>query len=89
MRLGAILWSIFFLIGGEISAQQKGTATPASEPNASPITTVVPIQNVAPPAVPTRPNGKIQRSLVRITATDVEPDYKAPWNSGNIQRGIG
>ncbi len=89
MRLGAILWSIFFLIGGEIFAQQKGTATPASEPNASPSTTVVPIQNVAPPAVPTRPNGKIQRSLVRITATDVEPDYKAPWNSGNIQRGIG
>lgn len=36
-----------------------------------------------------QPNGKIQKSLVRITATDVEPDYKAPWNSGNIQRGIG
>ncbi len=36
-----------------------------------------------------QPNGKIQQSLVRITATDVEPDYKAPWNSGAIQRGIG
>lgn len=36
-----------------------------------------------------QPNGKIQRSLVRITATDVEPDYKAPWNSGGIQRGVG
>lgn len=36
-----------------------------------------------------QPNGKIQKSLVRITATDVEPDYKAPWNSGAIQRGIG
>ncbi|MDQ6765510.1 MAG: serine protease [Verrucomicrobiota bacterium] len=36
-----------------------------------------------------QPNGKIQKSLVRITATDVEPDYKAPWNSGGIQRGIG
>ncbi|MBA3762330.1 MAG: trypsin-like peptidase domain-containing protein [Chthoniobacterales bacterium] len=36
-----------------------------------------------------QPNGKIQNSLVRITATDVEPDYKAPWNSGGIQRGIG
>ncbi len=36
-----------------------------------------------------QPNGKIQKSLVRITATDVEPDYKAPWNSGAIQKGIG
>jgi len=34
-------------------------------------------------------NGKIQKSLVRITATAVEPDYRAPWNSGSIQRGIG
>ncbi|MDQ6655245.1 MAG: serine protease [Verrucomicrobiota bacterium] len=44
---------------------------------------------VAPVAVPSRPNGKIQNSLVRITATEVEPDYKAPWNSGAIQRGVG
>ena len=36
-----------------------------------------------------QPNGRIQNSLVRITATDVEPDYKAPWNSGAIQRGVG
>ena len=36
-----------------------------------------------------QPNGKIQNSVVRITATDVEPDYKAPWNSGAIQRGVG
>jgi S1-C subfamily serine protease len=41
------------------------------------------------PAVATRPNGKIQKSLVRITATEVEPDFRAPWNSGAIQRGIG
>ncbi|HEV3410742.1 MAG TPA: trypsin-like peptidase domain-containing protein, partial [Chthoniobacterales bacterium] len=40
-------------------------------------------------AVPPRPNGPIQRSLVRIAATDVEPDYKAPWNSGALQRGVG
>src|SRR5439155_308817 len=26
---------------------------------------------------------------VRITATSVEPDYKATWNSGGIQRGVG
>jgi S1-C subfamily serine protease len=31
----------------------------------------------------------VQKSLVRITATAVEPDYKAPWNAGGIQRGIG
>ena len=24
-----------------------------------------------------------------ITVTDLEPDYKAPWNSGGIQRGVG
>lgn len=34
-------------------------------------------------------NVRIQRSLVRITATEVEPDYRAPWNSGMIQRGVG
>jgi S1-C subfamily serine protease len=36
-----------------------------------------------------QPNGKLQNSVVRITATDVQPDYKAPWNSGAIQRGTG
>jgi S1-C subfamily serine protease len=36
-----------------------------------------------------QPNGKIQKSLVRITATELEPDYRAPWNSGAIQRGVG
>jgi S1-C subfamily serine protease len=39
--------------------------------------------------LPAQSNGKIQKSLVRITATEVEPDYRAPWNSGAIQRGIG
>jgi S1-C subfamily serine protease len=41
------------------------------------------------PVVPPRPNGPVQKSLVRITATAVEPDYKAPWNAGTIARGIG
>jgi S1-C subfamily serine protease len=44
---------------------------------------------VAVPIVPPRPNGPVQKSLVRITATAVEPDYKAPWNAGVIGRGIG
>ncbi|MGZ5004818.1 MAG: trypsin-like peptidase domain-containing protein [Chthoniobacterales bacterium] len=79
---------LLFLVGN-LPAQQKGTATPVAEPNASPSAPAAAAPNIAPPAVPARPNGKIQRSLARITATDVEPDYKAPWNSGNIQRGIG
>src|SRR4051794_31393817 len=54
--------------------------TPAAAP--PPAAIVVP---VAPP----RPNGPVQKSLVRITATAVEPDYKAPWNAGVIARGIG
>ena len=41
------------------------------------------------PVTPPRPNGPVQKSLVRITATAVEPDYKAPWNAGVIVRGIG
>src|SRR2546429_5789926 len=40
---------------------------------------------IAPP----KPNGPVQKSLVRITATSVEPDYKAPWNAGALQRGVG
>ena len=27
--------------------------------------------------------------MVRITVTDLDPDYKAPWNSGGIGRGVG
>jgi S1-C subfamily serine protease len=41
------------------------------------------------PITPPRPNGPIQKSLVRITATEVAPDYRAPWNAGMIGRGIG
>jgi S1-C subfamily serine protease len=38
---------------------------------------------------PPKPNGPIQKSLVRITVTEVEPDYRAPWNAGALQRGVG
>jgi len=51
-----------------------------------------PSQAVVPvpvPMAPPKPNGPIQKSLVRITATAVDPDYKAPWNSGGLQRGVG
>src|SRR5205823_1280809 len=44
---------------------------------------------IAVPVLPQKNNGKIQKSVVRITTTAVEPDYKAPWNAGAIGRGIG
>ncbi len=51
-----------------------------------------PAQDVVPvpvPIAPPKPNGPVQKSLVRITATSVEPDYKAPWNAGGLERGVG
>ncbi len=33
--------------------------------------------------------GDIRKSVVRITTTSQDPDYKVPWNPGNISRGIG
>ena len=30
-----------------------------------------------------------EKSLSGITATSVDPDYKAPWNAGELQRGVG
>jgi S1-C subfamily serine protease len=85
MRRRVILLSIVSLLAIETRAQQKSPPVPPGE---TPAPTVAPAPNiiVAPPA---RSNGKIQKSLVRITATEVEPDYRAPWNSGGVQRGIG
>jgi S1-C subfamily serine protease len=67
--------------------------TPPSFPGALPRQTPPP-QQPAPvlvpvPVAPTRPNGPVQKSLVRIIATAVEPDYRAPWNAGMIARGVG
>ena len=39
--------------------------------------------------VSAQPNGKVQQSVVRISSTDVQPDYRAPWNAGGLQRGTG
>src|SRR5438128_7685272 len=61
-------------------------------PPAGPSRPTAPAQAVVPvpvPIAPPKPNGPVQKSLVRITATSVEPDYKAPWNSGGIQRAVG
>ncbi|MEY2490025.1 MAG: hypothetical protein QOC70_1967 [Verrucomicrobiota bacterium] len=88
-RFAFLLSTLLYLNGAELQAQQRTVPPPPGEtPVATP--TPVPPQNPVPaPVVVTRPNGKIQKSLVRITATEVEPDYKAPWNSGGIQRGVG
>src|SRR5438876_1521329 len=63
---------------------------PAERPGMSRSTP--PSQAVVPvpvPMAPPKPNGPVQKSLVRITATAVDPDYKAPWNAGGLQRGVG
>jgi S1-C subfamily serine protease len=62
-------------------------AGPALGPKAN-----TPAQNVVAvpvPITPPKPNGPVQKSLVRITATEVAPDYRAPWNAGMLGRGIG
>jgi S1-C subfamily serine protease len=81
------------------NGQQPNGAPPASSPieprprDVPPGTrTNTPAQNVVTvpvPVAPPRPNGPIQKSLVRITATEVAPDYRAPWNAGMLGRGIG
>jgi S1-C subfamily serine protease len=41
-------------------------------------------------AVPQPPKGvEIRKSLVRITTTSQEADYKAPWNPGSMTVGVG
>ncbi len=39
--------------------------------------------------LPAQLDAKFRRSIVRITVTAVAPDYRAPWNSGAVQRGVG
>ena len=81
--------------------QQNGQQAIAPEPSASPgqqrppgigTKPATPAQNVVAvpvPVAPPKPNGPVQKSLVRITATEVAPDYRAPWNAGMIGRGVG
>ena len=56
----------------------------AGKSSAPPAQAVVPV-----PVAPAKPNGPVQKSLARITVTEVEPDYRAPWNAGGLQRGVG
>src|SRR4051812_13560222 len=87
-----LTFSILLLLAIDARAQQKSPPEPPEPPGAG--ATPTPSPTLPPPAPvivaqPPRPNGPIQKSLVRITATDVEPDHRAPWNSGGVQRGIG
>ncbi len=72
-------------------AQQNTPPLPPPPDGAPPLKPTPP---PAPPAAivvaaPKQPNGQIQKSLVRITSTEIEPDYRAPWNTGAIGRGVG
>ena len=95
MKYPLIFICLTLLLGSTSYAQESTPAPPPVEPQAplpavppkaSPAQAVVPVP--VPIAAP-KPNGPVQKSLVRITATSVEPDYKAPWNSGGIERGVG
>src|SRR5215510_998220 len=93
-RLVVIVY-LGFLFAPFLHAQEGTPAAPPVEPevprqqpgasrSSPPGQAVVPV-----PVAPPKPNGPVQKSLVRITATAVEPDYRAPWNAGGLQRGVG
>jgi S1-C subfamily serine protease len=76
--------------------QQNGPGAPEAPPEPRPpglgTKPGTPAQNVVAvpvPMAPPQPNGPVQKSLVRITSTEVAPDYRAPWNAGMLGRGIG
>src|SRR5215813_4580750 len=84
------------LLASAVYAQEGTPGPPPMEPEApqrpGPWKSTPPAQEVVAvpvPIAPPKPNGPVQKSLVRITATSVDPDYKAPWNAGALQRGVG
>jgi S1-C subfamily serine protease len=95
MKRTLIFAYVALLLGSASYAQQASPAPPMGPQAplpAVPSRSSPPAQAVVPvpvPMAPPKPNGPVQKSLVRITATAVEPDYKAPWNAGAIQRGVG
>src|SRR6266851_13668 len=91
-----IFISVIVLAASTLFGQQNAPEPPASpgQPRPPGVGTKpgTPAQNVVAvpiPVPPPQPNGPIQKSLVRITATEVAPDYRAPWNAGMLGRGIG
>ena len=97
MKRLLMLGSIALLLASTSYAQQSSPAsspheTQAPPPGLMPSPSPPIAQAIVPvpvPIAPTKPNGPVQKSLVRITATSVEPDYKAPWNAGGLERGVG
>jgi len=99
MKRFLITTTIALLLSPVLPAQESTPAGPPMEPQGpqapqapGPRRSSPPAQEVVPvpvPIVPPKPNGPVQKSLVRITATSVEPDYRAPWNAGGLQRGVG
>jgi S1-C subfamily serine protease len=73
----------------EPSAGQPRPPAPAGPLGPKPGTPPQNVVAVPVPIAPPQPNGPVQKSLVRITATEVAPDYRAPWNAGMLGRGIG
>jgi len=99
MKRFLIATTIALLLSPVLPAQESTPAGPPMEPQGpqapqapGPRRSSPPAQEVVPVPVliaPPKPNGPVQKSLVRITATSVEPDYRAPWNAGGLQRGVG
>ncbi len=84
--------SILLVAFGLTQLQAQQNASPPAfplQPNSSPKPSAAAPTIVTVPVAPPRPNGPVQKSLVRITSTEVEPDYRAPWNAGALQRGVG
>src|SRR5438552_9546271 len=85
-----------FLFGPVLDAQESTPAPPPMEPQAperpgpwrptSPAQAPVP---VSAPVAPRKPNSPIKKRLIWITSTAVAADYKAPWNAGGLERGVG
>ncbi len=94
MKRVFVFISVVLLLGSTSYGQQDTPPPPPGQGNLPPGAvqakpTVVPQAVVPIPVAPPQRNGPVQKSLVRITSTEVEPDYRAPWNAGALQRGIG
>src|SRR5260370_18820373 len=96
MKRFLVAISLALLLSRFLAEQQSRPAPPPVEPQvppqSEPSRSSPPGQAVVPvpiPIAPPKPNGPVQKSLVRITATSVEPDLKAPWNAGALERGVG
>src|SRR5213080_945348 len=92
----SIFISVIVLAGSTLLGQQNAPepSTSPGQPRPPGIGTKpgTPPQNIVTvpvPMAPPQPNGPVQKSLVRVTATEVAPDYRAPWNAGMLGRGIG